>query len=70
MTDTITLPTHCDYDEYVDELEKVRSCVEGAHKIKSETYKRLPHPSQVDQETPQARQRYIHIRHSRNASVT
>lgn len=59
MTDTITLPTHCDYDDYVRELEKVRDCLEGAHRVKKETYKYLPHPSQVDQETPQARQRYI-----------
>lgn len=59
MNNIITLPTHCDYDNYLREIEKVRDCVEGAAKVKRETYKYLPHPSQRDQESEQARQRYI-----------
>lgn len=54
----VSLPTHCDYDEFLCEIEKVRDCVEGAHKIKKETYKYLPHPSEIDKDSTQAQNRY------------
>ena len=62
MTDTdnniITLPTHCEYDDYEREIEKVRHCVEGSHKIKHENYQYLPHPSMVDTESKRQKARY------------
>jgi hypothetical protein len=59
MKNIITLPTHCDYDAYLTEIKKVRDCVEGAAKVKRENYTYLPHPSQRDQNSAPAQQRYV-----------
>ena len=56
--DTITMQAHCEYDHYKRDVEKVRDCVEGSAKVKRKTYNYLPHPSQVDQTSDEAKHRY------------
>lgn len=55
----VSAVTHWEYDKTILELQKVRDCVEGSPQIKRLGYTYLPHPSQIDKESPQARQRYI-----------
>ncbi len=57
-TDLISAPVHPEYQKAVDELRKVRVCVEGGPAVKREKYILLPHPSQVDQHSLEQRVRY------------
>jgi hypothetical protein len=54
----ITMTTHCEYDEYAAEVQKVRDCVEGSAKVKSKNELYLPHPSQIDVSSEEAKRRY------------
>ena len=54
----VQVSVHPDYEEAKYEIEKIRDCVDGAPKIKRETYTYLPHPSQVDSESEEQKSRY------------
>lgn len=62
MTDNpIVMTTHPDYDAYVEELQKVEDCVEGAARIKSQKGKYYPNPSQVDTTSKQSIARHSEL---------
>lgn len=56
---TTSTSQHPDYAETVTALKTVRDCVQGSWKIKRETYRYLPHPSQVETNSEEQRVRYL-----------
>lgn len=50
--------THPEYATIQPALKSVRDCVLGGFFVKLEGYTYLPHPSQIDQTSPEAQQRY------------
>lgn len=56
--ETVTMPQHCEYGNYKKDVQKVRDCVEGSAKVKRCKYLYLPHPSQIDQKSEEAINRY------------
>lgn len=55
---TLMTVTHPLYDAMLPELEKVRACVMGSFAVKAGRYTYLPHPSQIDQTSPEQIIRY------------
>lgn len=53
-----TAPTNPDYDFTIDELEKIRICMQGSLAVKKAGYLLLPHPSQIDQSSEEQLLRY------------
>ena len=59
MATLTTTTTHPDYAAIQPALKAVRDCALGGFFVKLEGYTYLPHPSQVDQTSPEAVQRYL-----------
>ncbi|HAD31533.1 MAG: hypothetical protein CL578_22430 [Alteromonadaceae bacterium] len=55
---TISEEVHPDYTVGINELTKVRDCLEGSPEIKRKGYRYLPHPSQIDTESNEQKLRY------------
>lgn len=49
---------HPDYTLVINELVKVRDCLDGSPEVKRKGYKYLPHPSQIDTESKEQQLRY------------
>jgi len=64
MTDSMMGIKHPDYSATIDEVRKIRDCVDGQLAVKSRngglTY--LPHPSDVDQTSDAAKARYLRFK--------
>lgn len=54
-----TAPTHPEYDFVYKELEKIRICMQGSLSVKKAGYFLLPHPSQIDPNSPEQQLRYV-----------
>lgn len=52
------IANHPDYDKTIDDVKLVRHAIEGEAAVKRESTTYLPHPSMLDKDTQQAKDRY------------
>ncbi|AIM40763.1 portal protein [Idiomarinaceae phage Phi1M2-2] len=53
-----TIQTHPDYALNADEFITIEDCLEGEQAVKRKGFRYLPHPSQVDKDSPENQARY------------